>query len=247
MKQKAKNKHALRTLNTPGKRIRYIRDYLQLNQQNLAAASGVAQQTISKIERDLVVKNTYLFDLAYALKVHPQWIFFGKGEPFEEINEEDKELLEWEVMERQELRNVEKYPKVVNLPVVTWDELNTWMSTEHAQRNLGDEPMIELKDETLTSQDSAAIPVTDDGMIDLDNPFNSIPPGTKVIVDFKKAPTKGSIVLLKCKNPTAFFLRQYLPDGSQIRLRAFNPAYHSFDLDENINILGTATAILKEL
>lgn len=247
MKVKTKNKHSLRTLNTPGKRIRYMRDYLGLKQQALATASGVAQQTISKIERDIIIKSTYLFDLAYALNIHPEWVFFGKGKPFNPIEEKDKELLEWEVIERQELRHIEKSPKVVTLPVIQWEELNTWLSTEHADLQLGDEPMIKLNEQVLTSQDSALIPVTDDGMVDFENPVNSIYPGSKIMIDFKKEATKGSIVLLKTDNPTAFFLRQYLPDGSQVNLRPYNPAYHTFPLNDTITILGTATAILRDL
>ena len=62
---------------SPGESVKIIRELQELSQNDLAAASGIPQSTISAIERERInlgVKRTKL--LARALRCHPAVLVF---------------------------------------------------------------------------------------------------------------------------------------------------------------------------
>lgn len=62
-----------------GKRLRTAREHAKLTQQELATASGVPQQTISKIERGDQDTSSYTVHLAVACGVRPEWLAMEDG------------------------------------------------------------------------------------------------------------------------------------------------------------------------
>ncbi len=62
------------TLGTLGKRIKLIREEKGWTQQDLAEASGVCQQMISKLETGKAHATSDIVKLAYALRVSPAWL-----------------------------------------------------------------------------------------------------------------------------------------------------------------------------
>ncbi len=73
-----------------GESVRIIRELQELSQNDLAAATGIPQSTISAIERDRVklgLERTKI--LARALRVHPAVLVF----PGWEVERESKALL----------------------------------------------------------------------------------------------------------------------------------------------------------
>lgn len=66
---------------TLGERLKAARRHAKLDtQEQLAKKSGVSQQTISKIERDLVDSSGYVVHLAKACGVRPEWLAMEDGE-----------------------------------------------------------------------------------------------------------------------------------------------------------------------
>jgi transcriptional regulator with XRE-family HTH domain len=62
-----------------GGRLKHARKSRKLTQDELAAASGVKQALISRIERGDQKASTFDMDLALALKVNPVWLSRGIG------------------------------------------------------------------------------------------------------------------------------------------------------------------------
>ena len=53
---------------------------LELSQEQVAAATGLKQTDISKLERGKIAKTTGILRLAQALKCNPYWLEFGEGD-----------------------------------------------------------------------------------------------------------------------------------------------------------------------
>lgn len=64
---------------TLGERLRKARKHAGITQPQLAEISGVAQQTISKIERGMQQSSTEIVSLAAACGVRPEWLDNGTG------------------------------------------------------------------------------------------------------------------------------------------------------------------------
>lgn len=64
---------------TLGERLRKARKHAGITQPQLAEISGVAQQTISKIERGVQQSSTEIVSLAGACGVRPEWLDKGIG------------------------------------------------------------------------------------------------------------------------------------------------------------------------
>lgn len=62
-----------------GERLLTARTLARLTQPQLAEKSGVAQQTISKIERGVQRSSTEIVSLAAACGVRPEWLGKGTG------------------------------------------------------------------------------------------------------------------------------------------------------------------------
>lgn len=62
-----------------GKRLQLARKKRRLSQEQLAAAAGLKQADISKLENGLMRSTTKGIELALALRVAPEWLASGKG------------------------------------------------------------------------------------------------------------------------------------------------------------------------
>lgn len=64
-----------------GKRLRFVRNHRRLTQFELAHRTGFVKQTISNLERGLVLPALQaVFVLAEALEIHPKALLFGPEE-----------------------------------------------------------------------------------------------------------------------------------------------------------------------
>lgn len=64
---------------TLGERLRRARERIKMNQPDLARATGIDQQLISKIETGKQKKSTDIVLLSNALGVRPEWLELGHG------------------------------------------------------------------------------------------------------------------------------------------------------------------------
>lgn len=67
-------------METLAKRVKAARTKAGLRQEDVAAASGLKQSDISKIENGSIQKTTGIVALARALGVDPDWLATGEGE-----------------------------------------------------------------------------------------------------------------------------------------------------------------------
>ena len=78
---------------TLGKRLKAAREYAKLEtQEMLAKKSHISQQTISKIERDLVETSGYVVQLAVACGVRPEWLAMEEGEMADGLYVENEQI-----------------------------------------------------------------------------------------------------------------------------------------------------------
>jgi len=79
-----------RPLDSLGARLRYARKRLDMTQGQLAAAAGMNQSDVSKLERGDMLKTTAMARLCSVLRVAPEWLELGNGEaPSELLAAED--------------------------------------------------------------------------------------------------------------------------------------------------------------
>lgn len=67
-------------MNTLPERLIYARDRLDMSQEDVAKAVGMKQPSYRQIESGETKKSKFIFDIAKALKVNPDWLINGVGE-----------------------------------------------------------------------------------------------------------------------------------------------------------------------
>ena len=78
-----------------GKRLKTLREMLDMSQTELADKLGVSQKAISQWERgERDIPTAILLKLHELTGVNLHWLLTGEGEPFTHPTEEDKELEE---------------------------------------------------------------------------------------------------------------------------------------------------------
>lgn len=97
-----------------GERLRYARKFRSLKQDQLAAASGVKQGTISKIERGDQSSSKFDIALAKALRIRVEWLALDEG-PMELDDNTDLDA-----------RNTEAIQLAQNLTPGEWALLKEW-------------------------------------------------------------------------------------------------------------------------
>lgn len=68
-------------LETIGQRVRWWRAYRRLSRKELATACGMAPSTLGDLENDITVQGKYLHLIAAELRLRPEYIQSGTGEP----------------------------------------------------------------------------------------------------------------------------------------------------------------------
>jgi transcriptional regulator with XRE-family HTH domain len=83
-----------------GKRIKKVREVLNLTQKELCDIIGIGRAILTKYENgDLIPSQKFLKLLKYELKVNPNWILTGEGEMF--LNDEKEKIIK---IEKQDVK-----------------------------------------------------------------------------------------------------------------------------------------------
>jgi len=83
-----------------GKRIKKVREVLNLTQKELCNIIGIGRAILTKYENgDLIPSQKFLKLLKYELKVNPNWILTGEGEMF--LNDEKEKIIK---IEKQDVK-----------------------------------------------------------------------------------------------------------------------------------------------
>lgn len=82
-------------MDTPGQRVKWLREEKKMPQLTLAKAIGIKQPSLSQLERGKSKSPaaSTLLRIAAVLEANPEWIMHGRGHPFEiDAVESDSEM-----------------------------------------------------------------------------------------------------------------------------------------------------------
>lgn len=121
------------------------------------------------------------------------------------------------------------------IPLLSWNE-----AKQGPQAVTDNTEVVLVSDNTLSSK-SFALEIDEDSM------SPRYPIGCRVVIDPEIEPKHKSRVLVDIGPNRTPVIREYLLDGPNITLNAFNPSYSKFTLTDDMSILGVvAWALHKE-
>lgn len=209
-------------------RIRQRMNQLRLKSVDLVNATKANKGTVSTWVNGLnEPKGEYLFLLAHALQVTPEWLLTGKGSP-NDIHE-----------------NVEAAPRLKGLvPVINEVQAGAWTDIKTGF----DESDISEWIPTLqaNSRYAFALRVVGDSMANTSE-RRSLSEGMIVVVDPEKQARHRSIVVARLSDSDKATVKELVIDGDRSYLRPFNSQYQIIPITEGTVIIGTVVSASLDL
>lgn len=190
-------------------RLKQARHKKKLTQADLAAAIGVKQQAIQRIEAGKVKTSSYIVQMAKVLGVPAEWLAMGST------------ACETPIVNAPATNQL--------LPVITWSELNNL--TEALTESSETVPAI-----AKVGPKSFATYVPDESMHSSDGAKLGFHRNDLLLVDGSRNPNDGDFVIAKRQGQILF--RQYVNDGTGAYLRALSSQYESLSCNETTKIYG---------
>lgn len=208
-------------------RIRQRMNQLRLKSVDLVNATKANKGTVSTWVNGLnEPKGEYLFLLAHALQVTPEWLLTGKGSP-NDIHE-----------------NVEAAPRLKGLvPVINEVQAGAWTDIKTGFDESDISEWIPTID--ANSRYSFGLRVVGDSMF---NPYEkrSLVEGMIVIVDPEKQANHRSIVVARLADSDKATVKELVVDGDKSYLRPFNQQYAIIPIVEGMVIIGTVVGAFSK-
>jgi SOS-response transcriptional repressor LexA len=205
-------------------RLKRARKDKGLSQAQLAELLNVSQAAIQSLESGRVKSTTFLLELANKLDVTPEWL----------VGDEDTgNILHL---------NLPTGSIVKSLPFLKLDEIKQWIAHGILPTNVGTIHMS--TDLTHINKKGFVIEVHGDAMVSAAEPSKSLFPGEYAAIDPERPINDGDVVLVEI-NQKDIKLRQYMRDGSESILIAFNPSYPLIPVNSDINFLGVVVSTQK--
>lgn len=225
-------------MKTIGQRLKHARKLARITQKQLAEASGVSQQMISKLESGKSQETTGVPGLARVLNCDLYWLYDGSGTPPNDPTNPDSPA-------------DQASPNVIDIAIPTRQLFV--ISTIQAGR-MCECPDIyhpgDGEEQIVTSAQvgprAYALRVEGDSMT---NPHGapSIPDGSIVIIDPDIEAIPGRIVVAKIKGEDEATLKKLVKDGPRYYLKPLNPAYPMIEVDDRFIICGVAKKVELDL
>ena len=218
-----------------GQRIRARREHRDLSQEKLGEAVGVSKGTVSQWEAGTInLKSKYLQKLSEALDCSLDWIIQGEGviQPF------SKQLMGVYGSDVDQIRYV---PLVSSVQAGKWEEVIPSFSVDMFTDWV---PAIHKR----TSARSFAMMVEGESMVSTSGRQQSLPPGSKVIVDPDVDPYEGAIVVAARPGVAddEATIKRYSRDGNQFMLIPNNSQYPTLD-GKDSRIIGVVRQVVIDL
>lgn len=205
-------------------RVKKRRMELGLSQQEIADFLRIRQPSIQRLEKGLVRNPKYLARLAEILKVTPEWLQFGIGQP---VQSSENSVI----------------PINAFVPLIGWNEVP----------NRPDGSIIKKKDRELIpmigigGEKCYALKIKGDSMISPMPGRPSFLENNIIIIDPERNPANGDFVIAKQRDAQEPIFKQYVIDGNDSYLRPLNPQYPLIHLNESITICGVVIAHMDVL
>lgn len=121
------------------------------------------------------------------------------------------------------------------IPLIEWH-----MIGNKGLRTVNDNTEVVLVSDNNLSDQTFALEIIDDSM------SPECTPGTFVVVDPLFTPVHEDLVIIDLGANKTPIMREYLVDGPNISLNAFNPRYSKFTLTNDMKILGVVHSSIKK-
>lgn len=204
---------------TMNERIRQRMNKLNLKSVDLVNATKANKGTVSTWVNGLnEPKGDYLFSLARALQVTPEWLLTGKGHP-DDIHD-----------------NVEVAPRLKGLvPVINEVQAGHWTDIK---TGFDESEVTEwIPTQRQNSRYAFALRVVGDSMF---NPYEkkSLSEGMTVIVDPEVPAVHRSVVVARLVSSEKATVKELVIDGDNHYLRPYNQQYSIIPVTEGVVIIG---------
>lgn len=209
-------------LSTLGQRVRFARLKAGFTSQDaLAKKIGVSQQSLARIELDLVQKPRILHDIAIATGYNVNWLATGQGTSLQR--------------QLSHLSDKTYVLDLTDIPIY----LDPIKTKEFQPKHFLSLPIQICPDHFLVKVDG-------DSMVSLLNNDCSFKEGTIIIVDPKREARNGNFVIAQFDHVQPPIFKKYREDAGQKYLMPLNPLYTGIRVDHNphYKILGIVIAHL---
>jgi SOS-response transcriptional repressor LexA len=209
-------------LSTLGRRVRFARLNAGFtSQEALAKQIGVSQQSLARIELDLVQKPRILPDIAMVTGYSAYWLTTGQGPSIEKIS----------------------FPTTTKSFVLELSDLPLYLDPIQANTF---QPKNYLPIPITVSSDYLLVRVDGDSMVSVYGDDCSFKDGTVIIVDPKRAAKNGNYVIAQFDHVLPPIFKKYREDAGHKYLMPLNPLYKGIRVDNNphYKILGIVVAHL---
>lgn len=213
-----------------GDRIKQKRAENNLSQSDLADLCGWenGRARVSNYEQNIREPGTDdIIKIANALKVDAGWLQFGEASSsLSEVKNQQKPT-----------RNYRVYP------LLTPDEVISWLLEYKLPTTRSVEMLPSI---TEASEKSFNIDITDDASSAVFTLNRTFFRRLTALIDPDVKPDSNSIVWVQI-NEGDYKLRQYIKDGSDIYLKAFEPQYPLIKFENDMKILGTMVCLNQDM
>ena len=205
-----------------GKRIKNIRDYLGLSQENFAKELGVKHyQNIGNWEKD----TNYPNDIGILVKISElgnvtlDWLLTGKESTF-----------------TPPLRAVDNLPGNAKEVDFTYYPVLTRVMAGDFDLNMDQDNILGFLPLPIKKKNCFLLEVEGDSMISNDK-RKSIEPGDYLLVDPTETPVHGDVVVVVV-NGSRQMVKQFFLSNGRIELRSYNPDHPPIYIEpENLDII----------
>lgn len=213
-------------------RLKQARKHAKLSQAQLAERAGIAQASVSEIERGITRTSGHLVKFATICGVNAVWLSEGIGSMLSEATGTASNVAP-----------VSQPDKYFRYPVISWVAAGAWAeAVEPFPPGFSDRYELSEYDAKgpafwlEVKGDSMTAPVG-----------QSIAEGTLILVDTEADVQHGKLVIAKLADSNEATFKKLVEDGGRRYLKPLNPAYPTEQCTGDCRIIGVVVRALMKL
>jgi len=210
-------------MQTPGARIRHIREELDLSQEAFGRHMNVSKAAVSQWENGDIknLRPGNLFAIQNFTGYSAEWIATGAGAA--------------RLKQKRGTDNTKAGPTVFSVPLISWVQAGQWDEVVDVYRpGEGEKPVYTTR---KVGPRAYALRVVGDSM---ENPNGrpTYPQGSIVIVDPDREALHGSAVIVRLEDSKQATFKQLIVEGGTRYLKPLNPRYPIMKIDKKASFCG---------
>ena len=211
-------------METPGARIRHIREELELSQEAFGRHMGVSKAAVSQWENGDIknLRPVNLFAIQTFTGYSAEWIATGAGATRMKTGKKTAD-------------NTRPGPKVFSVPLISWVQAGQWDEVVDVYRpGEGEKPVYTTR---KVGPRAYALRVVGDSM---ENPNGrpTYPQGSIIIVDPDREAIHGNAVIVRLEDSEQATFKQLIVEGGTRYLKPLNPRYPIMKIDGKASFCG---------